>query len=115
MIGIVTLAQNAGAIAAGVLTAATAAWNVIAGVATAVTTAFGTAMAVLTSPITLVILAIAAVIAIVVLLVKHWDEVKEVAAKCWDWIVEKWNGAGEWFSTTVIEPVKQFFTDLWKE
>lgn len=114
VIGIVTLAQNAGAIAAGVLTAATTAWNVIAGVATAVTTAFGTAMAVLTSPITLVVLAITAVIAIVVLLVKHWDEVKEAAAKCWDWIVEKWNGAGEWFSATVIEPVKQFFTDLWE-
>lgn len=88
-------------------------WNTIGVIATTITSAFGAAVAFLTSPITLVIIAIGAIIAIIVLLIRHWDEVKEAASKCWDWIKEKWNAAGEWFKTTVIEPVKIFFTDLW--
>ncbi len=94
--------------------AATTLWNSIGVIASAVTTAFGTAVAFLTSPVTLVVIAIGALIAIVVLLIRHWDEVKEVASKCWDWIKEKWNVAGEWFRTTVVEPIKKFFSDLWE-
>lgn len=94
---------------------ATAAWGVISGVAATATTAFGTAIAFLTSPITLVVGAIAAVIAAVVLLIKHWDDVEKAATKCWDWIVAKWNAAGDWFNTTVIEPVVKYFTQLWEE
>jgi len=60
----------------------------------------------------LIVAAIAAVIAIIVLCVKHWDEIKEAAAKAWDWIKEKWNAAGEWFRTKVTEPIKNFFTNL---
>lgn len=60
----------------------------------------------------LIVAAIAAVIAIIVLCVKHWDEIKEAAAKAWDWIKEKWNAAGEWFKTNVTEPIKNFFTNL---
>lgn len=45
-------------------------------IATAATTAFGAVVAFLTSPITLVILAIGALITIGVLLVKNWDKVK---------------------------------------
>jgi methyl-accepting chemotaxis protein len=51
---------------------------------TAVTTAFGVAVNILFSPVTLIILAIGALIAIVVLLVKHWDVVKEVTIKTWE-------------------------------
>lgn len=101
-----TVAQTA-------MTAATVAWNVVCGIATAITSAFATAMAFLISPIGLVIAAIAALVVGIVLLVKHWDEVKEAASKCWDWIREKWNTVGEWFNTTVVEPVKTFFTGLW--
>ncbi len=94
--------------------AATTAWTTISTMATVATKAFSAAIAFLTSPIGLVVAAIAAVIAIVVLLIRHWDEVKEAATKCWDWIVEKWNSAGEWFSTNVTEPIKQFFSGLWE-
>ncbi|WP_051808240.1 phage tail protein [Actinoplanes subtropicus] len=38
------------------------------------------------NPIGLIILAIGALIAIVVLLVKHWDTVKKAGAAAWDWI-----------------------------
>lgn len=95
-------------------TVAMLAWEAGATIASAATTAFGTAIAFLTSPITLTVAAIAAVIAIAVLLVKHWDDIKEAAGKCWDWIVEKWNAAGEWFNTTVVEPIKKFFSGLWE-
>lgn len=75
-------------------------------------TTIGTTMKVLCSKTTLIILAIAALIAIIVLCVKHWDEIKEAAAKAWDWIKEKWNAAGEWFRTNVTEPIQNFFTGL---
>ncbi len=100
------------AIAWAVVTAAVALWNAIGTIASAVTTAFGAAVSFLTSPVTLVIIAIGALIAIVVLCVKHWDEIKEAASKAWDWIKEKWHAAGEWFNTNVVEPIKNFFTNL---
>ena len=82
-------------------------------IATTATTALATAMAFLTSPITLVILAIGALIAIIYLLITNWDEVKAAAAKCWDWIVQKWNGACDWFRNTVIDPLKRWWDDFW--
>ena len=82
-------------------------------IATTATTALATAMAFLTSPITLVILAIGALIAILYLLITNWDEVKAAAAKCWDWIVQKWQGACDWFRTTVIDPLKRWWNDFW--
>lgn len=83
-------------------------------IATTTTTALATAMAFLTSPITLVILAIGALIAIIYLLITNWDEVKAAAGKCWDWIVQKWNGACDWFKNTVIEPLKNWWNGFWE-
>ncbi|ADL52142.1 phage tail tape measure protein [Clostridium cellulovorans] len=54
-------------------------WEWVAGTATIATGALSTAFAFLTSPITLIILAIAAVIAIGILLYNHWDEIKAKA------------------------------------
>ena len=82
-------------------------------IATGVTTAFGAAVAFLTSPITLVILGIGALIAIIYLLITNWDQVKEAGAKAWEWIKDKWNEAGVWFNSTIIEPIKNFFKGLW--
>ena len=62
---------------------------------TTATTAFATAMAFLTSPVTLVIAAIGALIAVGVLLYKNWDEVKEFAIKTWDKI-----------KTAIISPIE---------
>lgn len=59
-------------------------------VVTAATTAYGAVMAFVTSPITLVVAAIGALIAIIVLCVKHWDAisttVQRVAADVVAWI-----------------------------
>lgn len=79
------------AIAIGTLTTAIIAYNiamglgaVVTGVMTAASTAFGVVMAFITSPITLVILAIGALIAITVLIVKHWDEITAFFGQIWE-------------------------------
>ena len=107
------------AIAIGTLTAAIIAWNIAQNAATiatwlvtTATTAFGTVMAFLTSPVTLVVLAIGALIAIIYLLVKNWDVVSEAAVKCWEWIKDAWSSVAEWFDTNVVQPVVKFFTQL---
>jgi phage-related protein len=58
-------------------------WNTLMGIAAVVTGAFGATLALLTSPIGLIAIAIASVIAIGFLLIKHWDEVKEFAEETW--------------------------------
>ena len=90
-------------------TAATAAHTAATWLATAATTAFGVAMSILTSPITLVIAALAALGLGIYELVKHWDTVKEAAEICWDWIVDKWQSAGEWFSG-ILESITSAFS-----
>ena len=89
--------------------AAVTVWNGICATATAVTSAFGAAMSVLTSPITLVVGAVAALIAIVVLLVKNWDTVKEVAVNTWNAIVSAFGKAGAWFKSAVLDPLANGF------
>ena len=116
-----TAAMVAAKVAQVAMTAATAAWNAICGIATTLTTAFGAAMAFLTSPIGLVVLAIGAVIAIVVLLVKHWDEVKAAAIACWEGIKEKWDEIKKWWENNALakwwrEDVEPWFTkEKWLE
>jgi len=107
MLGISKLAIIAHTVALYASTVAT--W-----LAQTATTAFGVALAILTSPITLVVLAIGALIAIVYLLIKNWDTVKEVAGKVWAYIVATWQSAGEWFRTNVTEPIGRFFTGMWE-
>lgn len=87
-------------------------WNAIGGVATAITTAFGIAVNFLASPITLIILAIGALIAIVVLLVKNWDTVREVASKAWEGIKSIWSKVSNWFKTKVLDPLANGFKGM---
>ena len=110
---ITTGAKALDAIKTGVVTAAQTAWNALSVVGTTVTTALGAAFNFLCSPIGLVVLAIAAVIAIVVLCITYWDEICAAATAAWDWIVEAWNSAATWFDENVIQPIVQFFVDLW--
>lgn len=110
-----TLAIVIGSFAAawGLVNLAIGIWNVIGAIAAGVTTAFGAAVAFLTSPIFLITAAIAAVIAIVVLLIKHWDEVSAAAVSAWEWIKSTWQVVAEWFDTNIIQPLVNFFTGLW--
>ena len=90
--GIVELAQLAGlAVGLAGLTVAETAHTVATTVATAATTAFGAVLSFITSPITLVVVAIGALIAIGVLLYKNWDEITAAAADLWAKVTE-WFG-----------------------
>lgn len=64
-------------------------------------------------PITWIVAAIIALIAIIVLLVTHWDEVKAAVQAVWDKVVEVFSNIANWFKTNVIDPIVNFFTGLW--
>ena len=96
---------------------------IILGIAAALTT-FSTVMGIvnavmLASPVTWIVLgivaAISALIAIIVLVVKHWDSIKQVASNTWNTIKEVWGAVGEWFNNSVVQPVINFFTNLWEK
>lgn len=97
----------------GVIAAAILVYNVVMAVAAAVTTVFGIAMAILTSPIVLVALAVAALVAVVYILITHWDEVKIIAGAAWDYIKKKWGEAKDWFKSKVIDPIADLFDVTW--
>lgn len=101
------------AIAIGLVASAIGIYNGVMAICNIVTGIFSGIMTVLTSPITLVVLAITALIAIIWLLIDNWDSVSEAASKCWDWIVGVFQGAAEWFNTTIIQPIANFFTGMW--
>lgn len=67
------------------------------------------------SPVTWIILAvvvaIAALIAIIVLCVQHWDEIKAAGAAAWEWIKNAWHSAGEWFAG-IVESIKGVFSNI---
>ena len=85
------------------LTAAQTAQTVATTVATAATSAFGAVMAFVTSPITLVVLAIGALIAIGVALYKNWDTITEKASELWSNVKEKFSNMKESVTNKVSE------------
>ena len=66
---------------------AVAIWNIRGAIAAVVTGAFGAAMQFLTSPITIAILAIGALIAAIILISTHWDEIVDKVISVKDTIV----------------------------
>ena len=121
------LAQNLALVSTAIGVAGLTAWNAVAGIGAGITTAFGAAVAFLTSPITLVIAAIGALIAIGYLLYKNWDEISAHLKQTWESIkaaaISIWNGIKDFFSnlwnsikeiaTNVWNSIKEFFSNLW--
>lgn len=54
--------------------------------------------ALLANPITWIVIGIAALIAIIILMVTHWDTVKQVVGNVVGWIRDRWNDLMGWFS-----------------
>ena len=111
--GIVTLVGSFAA-AWVLVNTALAVWNVISLVATAGATALGAAVAFLTSPVTLTIAGIAALIAVVALLITHWDQVKQAGGAALQFLQEVWAAACEWFNTVVVQPLAALFSTFWQ-
>jgi hypothetical protein len=99
----VTIGVLAGAVLA--VNAAIAIWTAVSTIATAATAAFGVAVTIATSPITLIIAAILAVIAVGYLLVKNWDDISA-------WLIDLWNGIKD-FATRIWNSIKDFFGNTW--
>lgn len=115
----------------GIIIQAVDAFQKLGGIITIITGLFGGlsgifsgVWAFLTNPITLVCLAIGAVIAIGILLVKHWDEVKAVAIGMWESIQETLYDFFEaWeigfntiveFSAEIWNKITLFFAEAWE-
>lgn len=100
--GAVSLATNIGTLAMG-------AWSVVSGIASVATTALGTAFDFLKTKTGMITLAIGTVIAIGVILYKHWDEIKAKAIEVWDSIKEKFNQFKEWLGNVFVTDWSQKF------
>lgn len=88
--------MKAVAIAQGIATVAQWAWNA----------------ALLANPITWIVIAIVALIAIIVLLVKNWDTVKAVAEKVWTAVVAAVKVAWNWLKG-IGAKIGEFFKGVW--
>lgn len=82
-------------------------------VASAVSSIFTYGLNLQLLPMTAIVVAIGAIIGIIIVCIRHWDEIKAVALDCWNKIKEAWNKAGEWFHKNVTEPIGNFFSGLW--
>lgn len=87
---------------------------VIAAAVAVFSTAMGIANAVMyASPITWIIAGIVALIAAITLCVVYWDEIKAAGAKAWEAIKNAWNAAANWFNTKIVQPISNFFKNMW--
>ncbi|SJZ37877.1 phage tail protein [Garciella nitratireducens] len=119
-LGVALVAYNASliitAIGVTALTVAEKAHAVATKMATIATGGFQAALAFLTSPITLVILAIGALIAIGVLLYKNWDTVKAKAIEIWTAIKNFFSETWDSIKTTAISiwnSITEYFSEKW--
>ena len=86
--------------------------TIIPAIWSAITAVASFTVSLLTCPITWIVIAIVALIAVIVLLATHWDMVKEYAAKAWDKIAEVWGSVKDWFAEK-FEAVKETLASVW--
>ena len=97
------LASMAGGIAAFVVPVLGTLWAAVTSAATAV---WGFTTALLASPITWIVLGIAAVVAAIVLMIVYWDDVKRVVGDVVNFVVDKWN----WVKDNVVQLAQTIWT-----
>lgn len=96
--GFAQLLPLLGTMAAGFWSGVTAVWSFTA--------------ALLANPITWIVIGIIALIAIIVLMITHWDDVKRIVGIVVDWIVDRWNWAVGVFKN-VASAIGDFFSHIW--
>lgn len=115
---VIPLASGIGAAAGAFLlfNAAVAAWTAIGTAATAVTTGFGIAVGIATSPVTLILGAIAGLVAVGVYLYRNWDELSAKASAVWqgikDYVSNAWEGVKA-KTSEVWEGIKAKVAEVW--
>jgi len=118
----VALVRNAvAAVAAFAVSLATSAVAAIgafaAALVPAIAGAWAFAVALLANPLTWIVLAIIALVVAIVLLVKNWDKVKDVAQRVWSAVVDWTKGAAEKIRTYfsgVYQAVVDAFSRAWE-
>lgn len=91
--------------------AITSAITTFIGAIQGVISVFGSLLA--SNPIGLIIAAIGALIAIIVLAITHWDDIKEAIQSFWDKCVEIFSGIGQWFAEK-FEMIKNAVSSAWE-
>lgn len=92
------------------------------GIVTVALTAFSTVMAVvnavmLLSPFTWIIIGVVALIAAIILAVKHWDKIKAVMSSLWSWIKGVFGAAWDWLKdkvTAAVDGIKNGASRAWE-
>ena len=56
---------------------------------------------------------VVAIVAAVALIITYWDKLVEWVKTGWEWIKATLSTVGEWINTNVIQPVLNFFKNLW--
>lgn len=75
--------------------------------------AFGTVLSFLSAhPLVAIVGAIASVTAVVITLTGNWDKVKEAGSKAWESIKNAWSSASGWFTSSVIQPIRNDFKNF---
>ena len=123
--GIAQTLAGIGAVIAGVVLAATsffAMWNegfswakeavMLLGIALTAVGAIILGAPALAASVIAGIVAVVATLAVVIH--EHWEEIKAVFLGALEAIQEAWSAVGEWFSTTVIQPVTEGFKAMWE-
>ena len=87
---------------------------VIALVSTALSV-YNTVMAITTVVSAPIIAILAAIAVAVALLIIYWDDVAAFAKKAWEDIKNAWNSAATWFNEKIIQPIVNFFSNLWNK
>lgn len=64
------------------------------------------------SPVALVVAGIAALIVVIVAVVKNWDKIKETAVNVWNSIVNLWGKVSSWFTDNVLNPIQEVFENI---
>ena len=109
----ITIIIGSFAAAWGLVNVAIGIWNAVGAVASGIIKGVGLALQFAQTKAGLVTIILGALIAVIVLCIRHWDEIKAKAIECWDKIKDAWNKAGDWFRENITKPITESFTNMW--